>query len=99
MEHERFHHGGPGFRERPEGVGRTTFVPLMLTEKGKRANVQNEIGTGSKWGQWFKKGSRTVVGFSRSNSRFVAVRCTIRVFDEPAGLTSPFFKRKSFGMP
>jgi hypothetical protein len=31
------------FGNGPEGVGRNTVVPLMLTEKGKRANVQNEI--------------------------------------------------------
>jgi hypothetical protein len=27
----------------PEGVGRNAVVPLMLTQRGKRANVQNEI--------------------------------------------------------
>jgi hypothetical protein len=27
----------------PEGVGWNAVVPLMLTEKGKRANAQNEI--------------------------------------------------------
>jgi hypothetical protein len=42
-EHETFHRGGPGFRERARESRRNTVVPLMLAEKGKRANVQNEI--------------------------------------------------------
>jgi hypothetical protein len=33
----------PDFGSGPEGAGRNVFVPLMLTEKGKRANLQNEI--------------------------------------------------------
>jgi hypothetical protein len=33
----------PDFGNGPEGVGRNAVVPLKLTEKGKRANVQNEI--------------------------------------------------------
>ena len=33
-----------------ERVARNAVVPLMLTEKGKRANLQNEIGDGSNAG-------------------------------------------------
>jgi hypothetical protein len=31
------------FGSRPDGVGPNAVVPLMLTERGKRANIQNEI--------------------------------------------------------
>jgi hypothetical protein len=35
------------FGNGPEGVGRSAAIPLMLTLRGNRANVQNEIGPGS----------------------------------------------------
>jgi hypothetical protein len=37
-------------------------VPLMLTEKGERANRQNEIWSGSKRGQGFESYARVVSG-------------------------------------
>jgi hypothetical protein len=35
------------FGNRTDGVERKAGVPLVLTQKGIRANVQNEIGPGS----------------------------------------------------
>jgi hypothetical protein len=52
----------PDFRNEPEGAGRNAGVPLMLTGKGKRANIQNEKVGGNTMQQ------RRIAGGGRSSA-------------------------------